>query len=164
MLINNLKTHNLALASPIADFSVDLKGGKVFAQGAISDVLASDRALGQEEQNEEALEKAENDVADPEGDKATEAQLDNKKDGKLIVEEEREEGRVSWAAGESHHHSSAFPFSLDLDFCSCSQTLVACYDREACHPRIIRCSLYYAACRRDGCNTNVVPRLLGISV
>jgi hypothetical protein len=75
-----------------------LKGGKVFAQGDISDVLTRDKGLLVEEKKQEkAIEEADKELIDMENTKQPGIQ-ESQKAGKLIVEEEREEGRVSWHA------------------------------------------------------------------
>lgn len=84
------------MARPIAGFVVSMgPNGTILSQGTVSEALAKDHALAKElGQKQKAFDKAE-DVVDspPPGDKP-------KSDGKLIVEEEIEEGHVSWAARE----------------------------------------------------------------
>ena len=63
-MIGGLQTHNVAMASPIADFVVSLgTDGRVVSQGTLSKVLAKDDKLSKELAEERAeMEKAENEV------------------------------------------------------------------------------------------------------
>ncbi|KAI0711030.1 hypothetical protein C8T65DRAFT_739602 [Cerioporus squamosus] len=92
-----LVTHNVAMASPIADFIVSLgTDGRVQSQGTLSKILAKDDKLAEELAEEtEEIKKAETEVdhVDPDDDAAPQ-----KTDGKLIVAEEISEGHVSWQA------------------------------------------------------------------
>ncbi|KIJ38955.1 hypothetical protein M422DRAFT_258371 [Sphaerobolus stellatus SS14] len=84
-----LVTHNVALASPVADYVVSLAlDGSITASSTISDALQSDEALQVEVAEErELLKKVEEDIT----------QLEEKKpDGKLIMAEEVAEGHASW--------------------------------------------------------------------
>ncbi|TFK46964.1 multidrug resistance-associated ABC transporter [Heliocybe sulcata] len=95
-----LVTHNVALASPVANFVVSVgTDGRILSQGSVSDALAKDHQLSKEvAQEEKAMEKAEDEIDGQEeaGDKPAE---EAKKDaGKLIVAEEIAEGHVSWSA------------------------------------------------------------------
>ncbi|KAJ3512976.1 hypothetical protein NLJ89_g3209 [Agrocybe chaxingu] len=87
-----LVTHNVALASPIADYivSVGLDGIAREVQD-LSVFLAKNKKLARELAKEEDEAKVEEEVVDA-------VKEDDKKegDGKLIVAEEIEEGRVSW--------------------------------------------------------------------
>ena len=93
------QTHNVAMASPIADFVVSLgTDGRVVSQGTLSKVLAKDDKLSKELAEERAeMEKAENEVdaVEPDDEAAP-----KKSDGKLVVAEEISEGHVSWASRE----------------------------------------------------------------
>ncbi|THH01300.1 hypothetical protein EW026_g1369 [Hermanssonia centrifuga] len=88
-----LVTHNVAMASPLADFVVSIGAdGCIASQGSVSETLAKDSKLVEEFKHEgEAIEldenEDENEVIDSEV-----------KDGKLIVTEEVEEGHVSIGA------------------------------------------------------------------
>ena len=97
MLIGGLQTHNVAMASPIADFVVSLgTDGRVASQGTLSKVLAKDHKLSEEVAEErEELKKAEDEVdaVEPDSEDAP-----KKSDGKLVVAEEISEGHVSWSA------------------------------------------------------------------
>ncbi|KZT67587.1 P-loop containing nucleoside triphosphate hydrolase protein [Daedalea quercina L-15889] len=90
-----LVTHNVALASPVADFAVSLgTDGQVVSQGSMSKVLAKDEVLLKEINEENvAIEKAEHTVDDQQP-----AEEGKKSDGKLIVAEEISVGHVSWPA------------------------------------------------------------------
>ncbi|KAI0028294.1 hypothetical protein K488DRAFT_80756 [Vararia minispora EC-137] len=91
-----LVTHNVSMASPIADFVVSLgTDGQIASRGSVSDALALDERLAKEAKEEaQLIEKDEQGLVDEEepDDKAKQA------DGKLIVAEEVAEGHVSWKA------------------------------------------------------------------
>ncbi|RDX55372.1 hypothetical protein OH76DRAFT_1428233 [Lentinus brumalis] len=119
-----LVTHNVAMASPIADFVVSLgTDGRVHSQGTLSKVLAKDDKLAEElaEESEE-IKKAETEVdhVDP-GDEFA----PTKADGKLIVAEEISEGHVSWQALRMYLSSMGggytlvFWFSVIAFLCLC---------------------------------------------
>ncbi|KIJ38938.1 hypothetical protein M422DRAFT_258345 [Sphaerobolus stellatus SS14] len=84
-----LVTHNVALASPIADYVVSFAlDGSITASSTISEALQSDEALQVEVEEETALlKKIEEDITQPE---------EKKPDGKLIMAEEVAQGHVSW--------------------------------------------------------------------
>jgi ABC-type glutathione transport system ATPase component len=88
------QTHNVAIASSIADFVVLMgKNGRILDQGLVSNVIAKDKSLAAEVSKiEEAAEKAEM-LIDSEGESEV-----KQADGKLIIEEEIEEGHVSKSA------------------------------------------------------------------
>ncbi|KAI0317990.1 hypothetical protein OF83DRAFT_1118292 [Amylostereum chailletii] len=90
-----LVTHNIAMATPIADYVVSLGvDGHIASRGTVSDALAVNKALQHEVQEEkEVIEKSDKEVDhdDPDG-KSKQA------DGKLIVAEEVALGHVSWSA------------------------------------------------------------------
>ncbi|KAI0329604.1 multidrug resistance-associated ABC transporter [Cubamyces sp. BRFM 1775] len=92
-----LVTHNVAMASPIADFVVSLgTDGRIASQGTLSKVLAKDKKLSAELAEErEEMKKAEDEVDHVEPDDES---APKKSDGKLIVAEEIAEGHVSWPA------------------------------------------------------------------
>ena len=96
VLISALQTHNVAMASPIADFVVSLgTDGRVASQGTLSKVLAKDHKLSEEMAEErEELKKADDEVdaVEPDSEDAP-----KKGDGKLVVAEEISEGQASWA-------------------------------------------------------------------
>ncbi|TFY83125.1 hypothetical protein EWM64_g881 [Hericium alpestre] len=91
---NASKTHNVAMAAPIADHVVSVSlDGKVSSRGSVSDALAHDTKLSAEV----AEEKEEEAKADEEVD--GEQPIEGKKaDGKLTVAEEIAVGHVSWPA------------------------------------------------------------------
>ncbi|KAI0800050.1 P-loop containing nucleoside triphosphate hydrolase protein [Fomes fomentarius] len=91
-----LVTHNVALASPIADFVVGIgSGGRIVSQGTLSTALAQDPKLLQEIKEEHReLETADNpfNPQKPEDDDV------KQRTGKLVVEEEIEAGHLGWNA------------------------------------------------------------------
>ena len=90
----------MALASPIADFVVSLRDGKVFSQGSLASTLGKDTKLSADTQQEIAhiLEVEDLDGV-PLEDKAKALK------GKLILDEEMSEGHGGWSASKccSHH-------------------------------------------------------------
>ncbi|KAH9984900.1 hypothetical protein BJV77DRAFT_1035217 [Russula vinacea] len=83
-----LVTHNVAMASPLADYVVSLgMDGRVASHGSVSDAIASSPELVENIPDEEKK-------IDQGGPDATAKQTD----GKLIVAEEIAEGHVSWDA------------------------------------------------------------------
>ena len=91
----NLQTHNVAMASPVADFVVSLgTDGRVASQGSMSKVLAKDKGLSKEiDEENKVIEKAEHTVDDQQP-----VEESKKSDGKLIVAEEISVGHISWPA------------------------------------------------------------------
>ncbi|KAH6916785.1 ATP-binding cassette transporter [Coprinopsis sp. MPI-PUGE-AT-0042] len=86
-------THNVALASTVAQFVVSFGGdGKILSQGSISDALKNNKALVEEVEAKQELAKTADDEVDPDPNPSQPA------DGKLIVAEEMQEGHVSWDA------------------------------------------------------------------
>lgn len=85
----------MALASPIADFIVSLRDGKVFSQGSLASTLGKDTKLATDTQQEitRILEAEELDGV-PLEDKARASK------GKLILDEEISEGHVGWSASK----------------------------------------------------------------
>ena len=84
-----LQTHNVAMASPLADFVVSLgTDGRIATQGSVSDALKKNKALAEEVKHEEEaveLDETEDRVEGPA----------EEKKGKLVLAEEIEEGHVS---------------------------------------------------------------------
>ncbi|KAL7284523.1 hypothetical protein ACG7TL_001814 [Trametes sanguinea] len=91
-----LVTHNVAMASPIADFVVYMgSDGRILSQGSLERALARDSKLVNEVQGKrEELEKSELEIDAEKPDDAVPTQAA----GKLMVAEEREEGHVGWSA------------------------------------------------------------------
>ncbi|KAJ7581129.1 P-loop containing nucleoside triphosphate hydrolase protein [Mycena floridula] len=111
-----LVTHNVAIAAPVAGYCIDIKAGRVWSQGTVSDVLASDSTLIKKvEQEEEILEKAEVEELDLPA-KSPSA----KASGKLIVAEEINTGHVSWKALKPYILGliGAHPILIPLGYCS----------------------------------------------
>ncbi|VDC02108.1 unnamed protein product [Peniophora sp. CBMAI 1063] len=87
-----LVTHNVALAGPIADFFVSVgRDGSVTTRHSYGNMLETDKTLAREAaMEEELLTKADEEVDRAEGDEAV-----KQAEGKLVVDEEIAEGRVS---------------------------------------------------------------------
>ncbi|KAI0052513.1 P-loop containing nucleoside triphosphate hydrolase protein [Auriscalpium vulgare] len=88
-----LVTHNVAMASPIAEYVVALSlDGTIASRGSVSEALAKDEILQEELQEELQEIQADDKEIDAESpdEKAKQA------DGKLILAEEVAEGHVSW--------------------------------------------------------------------
>lgn len=88
------QTHNVVLATPIAEFVVALKDGRIISQGSLSNALEKDKALSAavaKETKEIELE----DATDP---KTKEPAANTKAAGKLVIAEEISEGHVGWNA------------------------------------------------------------------
>lgn len=92
------QTHNVSMASPIADFVVALgTDGRITSQGSIASALEHDQKLAAEVAKEEAeLEKAGATV-----DEQTPNEAPTQDTGKLVVEEEVAVGHVGWQASTS---------------------------------------------------------------
>ncbi|KAK7462805.1 hypothetical protein VKT23_020779 [Stygiomarasmius scandens] len=88
-----LVSHNIVLTKPVASFVVSLKGGKVASQGSVSDALSQDKALAAEVKIEEQELKIAEERVDMD-----EPTPGKKSDGKLILAEEVELGRLGWPA------------------------------------------------------------------
>ncbi|KZP18368.1 P-loop containing nucleoside triphosphate hydrolase protein [Athelia psychrophila] len=91
-----LVTHNVALASPIANYVVSLSiDGRILSQGSLNDALALDKSLlADTTAEQEILEKSE----EPVGDTQPADEAAKKIEGKLIVQEDVAAGFVSWEA------------------------------------------------------------------
>ncbi|KAL0957018.1 hypothetical protein HGRIS_003119 [Hohenbuehelia grisea] len=95
-----LVTHNVAITSSVADFVVSLgSDGRVMSSGSVSEALANNKFLAKEvKENEETVEKAEELVDDAQITEVGAEAKPKPSDGKLIVEEEIEEGHIGWPA------------------------------------------------------------------
>ncbi|KAI0725238.1 hypothetical protein C8Q72DRAFT_853404 [Fomitopsis betulina] len=110
-----LVTHNVSMASPIADFVVALgTDGRITSQGSIASALEHDQKLAAEIAKAEAeLEKSEESI-----DEHTPNESPAQDTGKLVVEEEVAVGHVGWQAmklyfnGLGENHQGAFWFSF----------------------------------------------------
>ncbi|KAI9449921.1 hypothetical protein BJY52DRAFT_1227472 [Lactarius psammicola] len=90
-----LVTHNIAMASPLADYVVSLgKDGRIASRGSVSDALEKDKTLAKELTEGVRVIKDDDKKIDTEEPGET-AKL---ADGKLILAEEITEGHVSWGA------------------------------------------------------------------
>ena len=110
-----LVTHNVALASPVADFVVSLgSDGRILSQGTLSKALAKNKKLANEMKEEtDELKKAEGEIDFEEPTTDTEADTKPKSDGKLIVAEEVAEGHVGWPA------RTLLILTIDFVCCGC---------------------------------------------
>ncbi|KIP05213.1 hypothetical protein PHLGIDRAFT_534841, partial [Phlebiopsis gigantea 11061_1 CR5-6] len=94
-------THNIAMASPLADFVISLRDGHIVSQGTISDALTKDQQLAEEFKLEEEVIELEEDAVDLDEANADPVSTPTKKEstmGKLVVAEEIAIGRISWKA------------------------------------------------------------------
>ncbi|KAL0950645.1 hypothetical protein HGRIS_007433 [Hohenbuehelia grisea] len=93
-----LVTHNVALMRPIADFIVSLGlDGRIASQGSAKEVITKDATLAHLlEEDEKALERAEESLDDPKSVAPGDGITPNNPDGKLIAKEEVELGHVGW--------------------------------------------------------------------
>jgi hypothetical protein len=94
MMWDMLQTHNVAMASPIAEFVISLSAeGQIASRGSISDALVLDDTLAHQVKEEVLL------IEKDKEDAIVEEQLDataKQADGKLILAEDIAEGHVSW--------------------------------------------------------------------
>ncbi|KAK7062494.1 ATP-binding cassette transporter [Favolaschia claudopus] len=91
-----LVTHNVALAAPIADHTISIGlNGRITSQGSVAEALQHDKKLAEEANAElQVMEQ----VVDAEAAETKPGKDDSKKDGKLILAEEVQLGRVKWSA------------------------------------------------------------------
>ena len=96
-LLNHFQTHNVALASTVAQFVVCLQGsGKISAQGPIAEVVRNSKGFIEElNASGKSVHKA-SDVVDPQPNPSN----SDPSTGKLTVPEEMEVGHVSRNACE----------------------------------------------------------------
>ncbi|KAJ7919496.1 hypothetical protein B0H13DRAFT_2430321 [Mycena leptocephala] len=92
-----LVTHNVALAAPIADFtiSIGLNGG-IMSQGSVTEAIRHDIALANEANAD--LQAMEEVVDAGPVEAKSDPKADSETDGKLILAEEVQLGRVKWSA------------------------------------------------------------------
>lgn len=89
-----LVTHNVAMVSPVAQFVVSLaSNGRIASQGTLSEAIATDDKLAAEVAKEQKGLEIEEEVI-----VSAEQAPPKKGEGKLVLEEEILEGRVSWSA------------------------------------------------------------------
>ncbi|KAH9019330.1 hypothetical protein EDB83DRAFT_2508434 [Lactarius deliciosus] len=90
-----LVTHNVAMATPLADYVVSLgKDGRIASRGSVSDALKKDKTLAKElAEGTRVIKDDENKIDSQEPDETV-----KQADGKLILAEEIAEGHVSWDA------------------------------------------------------------------
>ncbi|PCH35077.1 hypothetical protein WOLCODRAFT_155747 [Wolfiporia cocos MD-104 SS10] len=124
-----LVTHNVALASTIADFVVSMgTDGRIHSQGSLSKALGEDHELAEEfAEQKKAEEKAE---ADVEIDQPADESDPKKAIGKLIVAEEISEGHIEWPSfkmflkGICGSHPIIFGFVYVVSYFVCVITTV----------------------------------------
>ncbi|KAI9444465.1 P-loop containing nucleoside triphosphate hydrolase protein [Lactarius indigo] len=90
-----LVTHNVAIATPLADYVVSLgKDGRIASRGSVSDALKKDKTLAKElSKGTRAIKGDEEKIDSVKPDETVESA-----NGKLILTEEIAEGHVSWDA------------------------------------------------------------------
>lgn len=111
-----LQTHNVALASPLADFVISLRDGHVISQGSVTDALSEDQQLAEEyKHEEEAIELDEHEQIESVQAHDLAGAVADAKDGKLVVAEEIAVGHVSGKACTSSPHipTSTLPLTHD---------------------------------------------------
>ncbi|KAJ7675294.1 hypothetical protein B0H17DRAFT_1207802 [Mycena rosella] len=88
-----LVTHNVALVAPIADFTISIGlNGRILSQGSVAEALEHDTVLAKEADADlQVMEQ----VVDAE---PVEVKVEAKTDGKLILAEELQLGKVKWSA------------------------------------------------------------------
>ncbi|KAJ7455115.1 hypothetical protein FB451DRAFT_1516746 [Mycena latifolia] len=88
-----LVTHNVALVAPIADFTISIGlNGRILSQGSVAEALQHDIVLAKEAKADlQVMEQAVD--AEP-----VEVKKETKTDGKLILAEEVQLGKVKWSA------------------------------------------------------------------
>ncbi|KAF8845471.1 hypothetical protein BDN67DRAFT_993677 [Paxillus ammoniavirescens] len=95
-----LVTHNVAMASSVAEYVVSLNSnGRIVSEGNISEAIATDKKLAAEIAKEQEILKKEEEIVDK-AEPTIEAKdkTKGKADGKLVMAEEILEGHVSWPA------------------------------------------------------------------
>ncbi|KAH9028058.1 hypothetical protein EDB83DRAFT_1910018 [Lactarius deliciosus] len=122
-----LVTHNVAMATPLADYVVSLgKDGRIASRGSVSDALKKDKTLAQESvEGNRAIKDDEKKIDSEEPDETVKSA-----DGKLILAEEISEGNVSWDAiklfinglGGAHPVLFWILFPVGLLLCDTSMT------------------------------------------
>ncbi|KAJ7246793.1 hypothetical protein B0H12DRAFT_753891 [Mycena haematopus] len=94
-----LVTHNVALAAPIADFTISIGlNGRIMSQGSVAQALQHDIRLAEEANADLQVMEQVVDAAETAELKPADAKADAKTDGKLILAEEVQLGRVRWSA------------------------------------------------------------------
>lgn len=127
-----------------------MKDGRIDAQGIASEVLGKTESLKEEAAKDEAaLEKADDEVDDTAA----------KKSGKLIVEEEMEEGHVGWSA-----RMSATPEMIYVCLTFDSQALFRRHGRRSCLDVLLGGDWRLCHHRNVQCLSNLVDRTLGFSI
>ncbi|EEB89519.1 hypothetical protein MPER_12372, partial [Moniliophthora perniciosa FA553] len=86
-----LVTHNVVMLQPLAGNVISVKDGKITSRGTVSEALRKDEILAAEVEKEKEAEELAEEVVDP---TAAEPQ----KDGKLVLPEEIDIGRLGWPA------------------------------------------------------------------
>ncbi|KAF9257859.1 P-loop containing nucleoside triphosphate hydrolase protein [Marasmius fiardii PR-910] len=113
-----LVTHNIPLVAPLADFVVSVKDGKIMSQGSLDAALREVESLVKEVEEKTVELKNDKETAEEEAQSDETAKPGS--DGKLIVAEEVQFGRVDSSIAKMY--ASAFggnhPF-LTIGFCVC---------------------------------------------
>ncbi|EIM80350.1 P-loop containing nucleoside triphosphate hydrolase protein [Stereum hirsutum FP-91666 SS1] len=110
-----LVTHNVSITAPIAEFVVSLgSDGQILSQGTMSDALAKNWKLREEaRQEKEVEERAAAAVDVPDLDEEA-SKKEDKKDGKLVLEEETAEGHISWQSFKMYIEALGGPMFWSL--------------------------------------------------
>ena len=119
---NTPQTHNVAMASPLADYVVLLgKDGRITSRGTVSDALKKNKTLAK------VLAEGARAIKDDEKKIESEGSDEVAKptDGKLILAEEITEGHVSWGAGE--HAIQLFRISDSETHCCLTKIKLSCF-------------------------------------
>ncbi|KAF7372862.1 ATP-binding cassette transporter [Mycena sanguinolenta] len=118
-----LVTHNVALVAPIADFTISIGlNGRIMSQGSVHQALQHDIRLAEEANADLQVMEQGADAETAEVAKPADLKPDAKNDGKLILAEEVQLGRVKWSAVGLYLHSlGGFGFyAIFLGFYTCS--------------------------------------------
>ncbi|KAJ7240472.1 P-loop containing nucleoside triphosphate hydrolase protein [Mycena rebaudengoi] len=96
-----LVTHNVALCAPISDWTISIGlNGRVLSQGSVADALEQDRVLAKEANADlHVMEQVVDAAAE-----AVDVNVEQKTDGKLILAEEVQLGKVKWSALRLYIH------------------------------------------------------------
>ncbi|ESK84755.1 hypothetical protein Moror_568 [Moniliophthora roreri MCA 2997] len=86
-----LVTHNVVMLQALAGNVISVKDGKIVSQGTVNEALGKDEILAAEVEKEKEAEEQAEEVVDP-------VVAETRKEGKLILPEEVDIGRLGWPA------------------------------------------------------------------